>query len=180
MAAGTGAEARAAAIKLGNFVNKLFGNAVGEDFTRAETAADIIAKINAFLGSGRANQLGQHAASIASTLSAVMPGLQTNPAAARELLANMLISTQKQIDQFDYYNKWQEESGGVFAGAKKSFENDTSSAYPYDKEAMKRAMTPENIGGVYMTPIEAFRTGILTPAMFDEFFPGVIRYVYGQ
>jgi hypothetical protein len=180
-AAGTAKEGRQAIMKLATTVNRMFGTDISTDIIDAAAAADVINKITALSGSNIAAARGQTAASTAEFLSSALPSMETEPAAARKMMAKMMIDAQRPIDQFDYFNKWKEISGSMLNGADIGFSRDMISVYNHDDIPLQNAMKPiqvEDLDGNMktMTPIQALHDKIVTPAAFEEMFPGVIRY----
>ena len=181
LAAGSSPELRAEIGKFAATVNRMFGQEINTNIADGNAAIDVINKITQLSGSGIAAERGQMAGAIIEGLQKALPSMQTEPAAARKVMAKLMIDAQRPIDQRNYYTKWAQENNTMLSGADIGFSNDMISVYNHDNGPLQEAMTPIQVKDLdgnmrTMTPIQALHEHIVTPAHFNEMFPGVIRY----
>lgn len=101
-------------------------------------ASQIISKINALQGPQLASQYGERAASIAHSLSAVMPGGHFQVNAANDVLGTLMVQNQQARDFPTYYNNYVAKYG-TSIGAEQAFQRDMGPVYDAEQRQLPKA-----------------------------------------
>jgi len=133
---GQGSAYRANLANMYTTVAGMFGVPVDPSVTKDVSEHQIIAKIKELSGAALAHQYGERAASIAHSISNVLPGGDLQPAAAQELLSQMMVQSQQPLDFSQYTNNYVNRYG-LAVGAEPAFQRDAQPSYGREQRSLK-------------------------------------------
>lgn len=123
----------------------MLGIPVDPSITKDLTAHQVTEKIRQLSGAQQAHQYGERAASIAHSISNVMPSGDLTPQAASDILSNMLIQNQQQKDFSQYYNGFVNKYG-TSVNVEPMFQKQFGNNYDTDQRNLKDVLGTPKFG----------------------------------
>jgi hypothetical protein len=121
-------------------------------------------KLRGLAGPLMAGAAGQHSAHVSDIITAVMPGGQYQPEAARKVLSTMILQNQQAADRRNYVTSYIAQRGYA-AGANEAFDQEFGPRYQAEARAMPAMMAKGPTG---KSAVDVLRANP-TPAMTKEF-----------
>jgi hypothetical protein len=145
-AVGPGQEERQLALSSYNMMLRMFGLQGDPSIDDNTATTQILQKLSALQGAAKANQFGQHAASIANQLQGVMPSGHMQKPAAYNLLSQMLVANQQDRDFANYRGQYQRLGVGDFQSLE-AFHRDFDPIYARENKQLQSMMARGSKGG---------------------------------